>query len=180
MKRAAAAAIVGSTLALASPAHAVEREHHIGVGVGPNVLVSSGATSIGAAVDAHYVYGITDQFNLLVEGSWSTVSFHGGNDPSHTRPNWLATGDAGASYVLDVLRWVPYFGLLIGATTLSGGPLDRTKVLPDVSIAVGLDYRIDRSWSVGVAGREHLLLTEESTYPSIIQVFARAEYSWGW
>ena len=75
---------------------------------------------------------------------------------------------------------MPYLGVLVGGTTLSGGPLGRTKVLPDLEIAAGLDYRIDRSWSVGVAAREHMQFTEMSTYPSMVQVFARAEYVWGW
>ncbi len=170
MRRGAAAAFTAfatSALALARPAHAVEREHRIGVGVGPSLLVASGQTNLGVGVDAHYVYGISDAFNLMVEGSWANVTFRGESDAPRTRPNWLATGDVGASYVFDVLRWVPYVGVLVGGTTLSGGPLGRTKILPDLEIAAGLDYRIDRSWSVGVEAREHMQFTEMSTYPSI-------------
>jgi hypothetical protein len=53
-------------------------------------------------------------------------------------------------------------------------------VLPDVEIALGLGYRIDRSWAVGAAVREQMFFTEMSTYPSNTQIFARAEYCWGW
>ena len=180
MKRSLALAVLGATTALAPAARAVEREHQVGAGVGPTFFVANGKTSFGGGFDAHYTYGLTDAFNLLVEVSWATVAFHGGTDPSHTRPSWVAGGEVGASYVFDVLRWVPYVGVLVGGGPVSGGPLGRTKMLPDVVLALGLDYRIDRSWAVGAAVREHMFYTEMSTYPSNTQIFARAEYTWGW
>ncbi|MCL2451176.1 MAG: hypothetical protein FWD17_19700 [Polyangiaceae bacterium] len=181
MRRAAAAIALGVVvLAQAAEAEAVEREQHAGVDVGPGFFVSRNHTSTGASIAAHYTYGLTDEFDLTAEASWSLVSFTGGSDPTHTRPDWLASADVGAAYVLDVIRWVPYVGVLVGATTLSGGPLGRSKVLPDAAIAIGLDYRIDRSWVVGVAGRQRMLFTDASTYPSYTQVLARFEYTWGW
>jgi hypothetical protein len=180
VRRVAAAIALGATLAAAQPARAVEREHHVGVDVGPAIFVSKGHTTAGAAFVGHYTYGLTDAFDLMVEASWSFTSFTGGADSTHTRPAWLANADVGAAYVFDVLRWVPYLGGLVGATTLSGGPLGRTKVLPDITLALGLDYRIDRRWVVGVAGRQRLLLTDAATYPSDTQVLARFEYTWGW
>jgi hypothetical protein len=167
-------------VALAPPAQAVEHEHHVGVGLGPSVLVASGRTGFGGAVDVHYLYGINDTFNLMVEGSFSLLPSHAGDDALHTRPSRLGSGDVGVSYVFDVLSWVPYVGVLGGAYVLDGGSLDHAKVLPAVVLAAGLDYRIDRSWVVGVAVREHLFFTEASTYPSLVQVLARVEYTWGW
>ena len=83
-------------------------------------------------------------------------------------------------YVLDVLRWVPYGGALLGAGALGGGNLDATQVLLDGQIALGLDYAINRSWAVGGAFRQHFFLTKMDTYPSYTTLFLRAEYVWGW
>ena len=57
--------------------------------------------------------------------------------------------------------------------------MKRTKFLPGVELALGLDYRISPSIAVGVAGRQHLL-SETDTYPSFTQLLARFEYIWGW
>lgn len=182
-RRAAVAAVcLGAALGgSASPVHAVERENHLGAGIGPGFFDASGSAPIGGGVEAHYTYGLSDAFDLLAEGSWSTARFGGGGSPAaRTRPSWVFTGGVGATYVFDVLQWVPYAGILVEAATLSGGPLGRTKVLPDAVLAVGLDYRLGPSWAVGVAARQHMFFTEASTYPSDTQVLARFEYTWGW
>jgi hypothetical protein len=51
--------------------------------------------------------------------------------------------------------------------------------LGGLSIAAGLDYRLSRSFAIGVALRQHMV-TDPNTYPSLSQAFARAEYTWGW
>jgi hypothetical protein len=168
----------------ARPALAVEREHHVGADLGGSMLVvaDKGSADIGGAAGAHYTYGLSDAFNLMVEGAWSLLSLDETRKAStpRTRPSWAANADVGLGYVLDVLTWVPYGGLLVGAYSLSGGTIDGTKFLPGVEIALGLDYRFSRSVAGGVALRQHLLVTELSTYPSFTQAFARIEYTWGW
>jgi hypothetical protein len=185
MSRALAAALLAALLALVRPARAVERENAIGVDLGGAVLVVADKSSqdIGASVGLHYTYGLSDAFNLVADAGWSLVALNEGlTDPStpRTRPTHVTNAGAGLAYVLDVLRWVPWGAVEIGGYALQGGTLDAVKVLPGAAVAVGLDYRLDRSWSVGASGREHLLFTEMSTYPSFIQVLARVEYVWGW
>lgn len=169
---AAVCGVVATTFA--NSAGAVEREHHLGLDLGANALVLGGSGSdTGISVGAHWTYGLTDQFDVMVESAWSTETFG-------RRPGSVANAGAGLSYVLDVLQWVPYAGLLVGGYELVGSAIGGPKLLPGVVIALGLDYRINRELQVGIAVREHMLFTEVSTYPSFIQALARVEYTWGW
>ena len=182
MKPAAAAAAVAA-FALTSRAGAVEREHHLGVDLGGALLVMSDKTDLGGGGGAHWTYGLSDAFNLMVEGAWSLVAL-GENVRSattpRTRPGSLGNVDVGIGYVLDVGQWVPYGGALMGGYALTGGTVRGTTVLPGLVTALGLDYRFDRSWAAGLAFRQHFFVTEISTYPSFTQVFARFEHTWGW
>jgi hypothetical protein len=177
-------AAAGCVATLASPARAVEREHHVGVDLGASMLVVNDKSSpdLGPMVGAHWTYGLTDAFNLMAEGSWSLLALNekiDGKTTPLTRPEWGATGDVGVAYVFDVLRWVPYAGLLVGGYALGGGTIQGTRVLAGAEIEVGLDYRFNRSLCAGVAARQHML-TDANTYPSFTQLFAQLEYTWGW
>jgi hypothetical protein len=173
---AAAGALVA---ALSFPAGAVEREHHLGVGAGASMLVMSDKTHVGAVAGAHWAYGLTDAFNLMAEGAWSLAT-PGERLQVKGAPRGVTNVDVGLGYVFDVLRWVPYAGALVGGYALTGGTVDGAKILPAIAIALGLDYRLGRSWAVGVAFRQHLLFTDMSDYPSFTHLFARFEYTWGW
>ncbi len=183
--RAGAGAAACAALALLpATARAVEREHALGVDLGPTVFVvaDKGSPDIGGSVGLHYSYGLSDAFNLLLDGGWSLVALNEGGDSSTptTRPTMLWGGAAGLAYVLDVLRWVPWGGAEIGFVGMSGGTIQGNRVLPDAILSVGLDYRLTRSWTLGASLRQHMLFTDMSDYPSWTQVFARFEYVWGW
>jgi hypothetical protein len=179
----AAAAVAAAGMALASRAGAVEREHHLGLDLGGSMLVLNDKTDLGGGAGAHWAYGLTDAFNVMAEGAWSLVSIGEkvqSTSTPRTRPGSVANGDVGLAYVLDVGQWVPYAGALAGASALTGGTVSKTKILPDLVTALGLDYRFGRSWAAGLAFRQHFFVTEISTYPSFTQVCARFEYTWGW
>jgi hypothetical protein len=170
--------------AVARPALAVERENHVGVDLGASILVVHDKSSpdVGGGAAAHWTYGLTDALNLMVEGGWSLLALGEkvqGESTPRTRPTWGANADVGVAYVFDVLRWVPYVGLLGGGYALAGGTIQGTKWLAGGVIALGVDYRFNRSLAAGVAVRQHML-TEPGTYPSFTQTFARLEYTWGW
>jgi hypothetical protein len=182
----AAAAGLGVALAVvtfAPLAGAVERENHLGVDAGASMLVISGKGSpdVGGTFGAHWTYGLTDAFNLMVDGSWSLVSL--GEKPAKgvpdTHPSNVTGLDAGIAYVLDVLQWVPWGGLFAGGFALDGGTVPGVRILPGWGIALGLDYRLSRSWAVGFSVRQ-TMLSDVSTYPSYTQAFARFEHTWGW
>lgn len=186
MRRAPASIAIGLTaLLVAREASAVEHQHHLGLAPSLSMLkVDDKSTlSTGAGVAAHYAYGLTDQFNLMGEGSLSIVAANQGQDQPtspRTRPSEVDHVSLGVGYVIDILQWVPYFGVLAGGYRLSGGTLDKSLFLPGAEVGVGLDYQLSRSLAVGLAGRQHLLFTKLSTYPSYTTVMLRLEYMWGW
>jgi hypothetical protein len=182
VKRRLAPVFAAAGAALFSPpANAVEREHHLGLDAG-GLVESDESPDVGISLGAHWAYGLNDAWNLMAEASWSFVSL--GNDPPGVtpprRPSSIGNADVGVGYVFDVIRWVPYAGLMAGGYDLSGGTVGRATFLPGGVIAIGVDYRVGRSLAIGVAAREHMFLTELSRYPSYSQVFARVEYTWGW
>jgi hypothetical protein len=197
MKRsvAVAAAVTAGSAAFAPTARALEGEQHLGVDTGPSVLVINNKSTpdIGVTLGGHYSYSLSDAFNFVAEGAFSLVALgQNADDPkqAHTYPAWVANADVGVAYVFDVLRWVPYAGLLVGAYDLSGATINGMKILPGAELALGLDYRWSPTLSFGVAVHEHFLSAglfaralsqaDNSTYPSFTQVLARAEYVWGW
>lgn len=192
MKRVAALAAAIACVGHSPIAEAVEREHQLGVDVGPNMLVIGKLNpTFGLSTGAHYTYGLNDQFTLLAEATWSFVSLGetvNAKTP-HTHPAWIGNADVGIGYVFDVLRWVPYAGILLGGYTLAGRTIGPVKEYIGVELTLGLDYRIDRRWTVGAVLRQHMMSDPTlypdfdnafSAYPSFSQALIRADYVWGW
>lgn len=170
-------------LACAREARAVEHQHHLGLGGGLSMLkVDDKSTmSVGAGFELHYAYGLNDQFNFIAEGTSSIVALNearGANIP-RTRPSAVDSLALGGAYVIDVLRWVPYIGVLGSGYSLGGGSLDHSIIVAGVQVAAGLDYDITRHIAVGFAYRQHMLLSKMDTYPTYSTFFLRAEYVWG-
>jgi len=185
MKHGVALALAVASFAVSVPARAVEREHALGMDAGGAIFMVADKSSpdIGGSVGLHYTYGLSDAFNLVANAGWSLVALNETlADPTtpRTRPTNVSNADVGVAYVLDVLQWVPWGAFEAGGYALQGGTIEGVKVLPGVAIAVGVDYRLNRSWSIGIEAREHLLFTEMSTYPSFLQGLVRFEYVWGW
>jgi hypothetical protein len=168
--------------ALTREAGAVEQEHHLGVDLGVGMLTISDQSTpdIGAGVGLHYTYGLTDQFNLISEVQYSRVAFNAisqADPPTH--PANVGNADVGVAYVLDVMRWVPYFGGLAGAYVLDGGTIPGNLVLPGAELAVGMGYLLTPVWSLGIEASEHFLFTDMSLYTSFTNVVVRVEFIWG-
>jgi outer membrane protein W len=180
----ASLATVSALSVLPGTAFALEHQHHIGLDPSLAMLKVDDKSSIssGAGLGVHYTYGINDQFNLMVEANGSIVARNQQQDmpeSPHTRPAEVDHGLIGVGYVIDVLQWVPYFGLLTGGYRLAGGTLDKTLFVYGGALQVGLDYQFTRHWALGVAAQQHLLFTKMSTYPSYTTGMLRLEYMWG-
>jgi hypothetical protein len=183
MRGHAALAVLLAGGTLATRAGAVEREHALGVDAGPAVLVIADKSTpdVGGTVGLHYSYGLSDAFNLVASAGWSLLAVGNLQDGSSppTRPTNMTNVNAGVAYVLDVLQWVPWISGELGGYALQGGTIGGVKLDVGVAVGLGLDYKLNRSWSVGVAVHQHFLL-DMSTYPSFTQALARFEYVWGW
>jgi hypothetical protein len=184
---AASSLVLSGALALATAgdAHAFERQHHVGVDLGVSLLnvADKSTLSVGPTFGAHYVYGLSDTWNLLVEGAYARVAKEElvlNDETPRTRPTSVWNGGVGIAYVLDVLRWVPYGGIIPSGYMLTGGTLEQPTYAFGGALALGLDYGVTRNLNVGIAFREHFMLTKASTYPTFTTFFARVEYVWGW
>jgi hypothetical protein len=177
-KRVLSVAVALSLVSGAAKAWAVEREHALSVGVGGSILdvSSKGSADVGGGAAVAYSYGLSDALNFMAEASWSLVAL---KETARNAPEMATTLNVGVGYVFDVVRWVPYAGLLVGSAALNGGGINGVKFVPEAALALGFDYRFDRTWSAGIALRQYMF-TDPGTYPSYSQAFARVEYIWGW
>lgn len=173
-----AAALSLAALLASSRASAFERQWHAGGAVG-YALLADGGSYPGIGANFHLAYGLTDAFNALVQVD--TASHPGGE-------LMFLGGSVGASYVIDILQWVPYLGLMAGGFDLvrlgpCGAPGEQSCHTGKFGLSVpfGIDYAFSRSFTVGFAGKYTLLLPGASDSPgSYFTAYARAEFIWGY
>lgn len=172
------------TMLGASEAQAFERQHHLGVEGGFGILkvADKDTLDLGAGPQVHYAYGNSDAFNFMVEAGYMQVAIEeaAGAKITPNRPTGVTNLGVGIAYVLDVVRWVPYGGVLADGYVFTGGNLDKPRFAAGVALALGLDYQFSRNFAVGFAFRQHFALSAITDYPSYSQFFLRAEYVWGW
>jgi hypothetical protein len=177
-------ALVVALAASPREAQAIERQHHLGLDPSLSMLKVDDKSSLstGVGLGVHYTYGLSVQFNFMAELNASIVAANQKQDmpeSPHTRPAEVDHALVGIGYVIDVLRWVPYFGVLVGGYRLSGGTLDNALLVGGAAVQLGLDYQLSRHWAIGAAAQQHFLVTKMSTYPSYTTVMLRFEYMWG-
>ncbi len=178
-------ALIGCTAITfaAQSASAFERQHHFGLDGGLGMLKVGGkdSLSVGGGGGLHYSYGLTDAFNLMIEGAFMPVALEElpGKGVAANRPTSVANVGAGVSYVLDVVRWVPYFGLLAEGYSFNGGTVRGTSLGAGVALALGLDYAFNRRFAAGFAFRQHFAFSAITDYPSYSQFLLRVEITWG-
>ncbi len=184
----AAAALVGLT---ALDAAAVERQWQVGAGLGWAHVKRGDFSGSSVGPSLHLSYGLTDMFNVMVETSHVPVVLSGalpsGQHGAVPRTFALQTATAGIAYTLDVLRIVPYAGVLVGGARMSAGQktvaafrgTEGVDYRPDLVLALGADYHVTRELAVGVALRLHEMPGGDEAQSST-QALVRAGYVWGW
>jgi opacity protein-like surface antigen len=167
-------ATAAALLAAASRAGAFERQFHLGADGGWSAVSWRGAVHGGWGAGAHLTYGLTDAFNAMLELAATDHAVAPG------RPDLVVmSGAAGVAYTLDVLRWVPYGGLLVGGYRFSGAELERPHAKLGFQVAIGLDYQLSRSWAVGGQVKYHTF-SDDPLSAHYLTTFARVAYLWGW
>jgi hypothetical protein len=175
----AAVAVLATIGLVPKLASAYERQWHAGAALGYALQGDASGLANGFGGGLHLAYGLNDTFNAMLDVD---ATYHPGNKLV------LGSATAGVGYVFDVLRWVPYIGLMAGAYDVfntsgaCGGPSQPHCVATHLGAAIpaGLDYQLSRSVAVGGQVKYNLLFLGSDAPAHYLTVFARAEYTWGW
>lgn len=161
------------------PASADKGQKRFGVQAGFAGLSSEGSFA-GYGGGLTFGYGLTDAWTLRLDGTASS------NQATDKGGRSLVLGQSiGVQYALDVIEFVPFFGVYASLYELRGGGLAGTQLKPALSLGVGLDWLASRSFAFGVDVRIHALPADFIGSPSDPTPFyqttmAKAEYTWGW
>jgi hypothetical protein len=174
MKVHATAILVSLAAWLQSPtALGFEEEWHVGGGIGA-VSTSESRLGLGPAVNVYGAYGLDDMFDVKLDFAASNHAFEVA--PGTTDRRSIYTGALGISYKLDVIEWIPYFGVQLGwLHTDLPEDLDMGTSGWLLGAMIGLDYFVTPHLAVGVANQFFTLLEGGG----IVDLFLRAEYHWG-
>jgi len=108
-----------------------------------------------------------------------TIESRDPDNPTVLAPLLVTDAWVGATYALDVFRYIPYVGLsLVGyATSPPSGPQD-TVLGPDLGakLTIGLVYRPTRDWSIGSAIEVHSSLLQLGALSLYSQVTVNVGY----
>jgi len=190
---AGAAAAALAALAWPERAEAFERQWHVGAQASYDLFIRPSIGGIhGVAGGAHLAYGLNDMFNLIFDVGVGVFP-NPGYDPAMSRPELVIPRiNAGASYVFDVIQWVPWVGLTVGAADVIGTsqaacfpgangavPTLCNEFRLGLSVPFGVDYQPNRSLAVGLSGRYTLMLFGPDV-EHLVTVGIRVEHMWGY
>lgn len=175
MRAAAAWFVVAALGVVATPAaRAGDGERAVSLGLGyatyatPNAAADQTLTpTAGAAVAATYERGFG------ADTAWRADLVLGGYLGGGTAGSALAT--IGLSYRVDVLKYVPYLEVGIGALIHAGGPFE-TGAEPALRLGGGVDWLRGRARSFGVA----VAMTSFASDTTTLAVSVRSTWRWGY
>jgi len=125
---------------LAGPARADDGESAISISAGYASFAIPEHEPPGGALGLEYEHGLSDVFWLRAAAAGGVYGADGG-------PSYAAQGSIGLTYVVDVVKYIPYLHLGIGGVGVFGGAVDR-QLHPVAELGAGLDIlaRRDLSW----------------------------------
>jgi hypothetical protein len=89
--------------------------------------------------------------------------------------SYSAAAAGGLVYRFDVLRYVPYALVEVGASLVGGGPVPAPVLDPVVQIGGGLDVLLGRERSWGIEARVASFAGDTTT----VSISARTTWRWG-
>lgn len=140
-------------------------------------LDGQGASGGGGTLQG--TYGLTDSLALQLTGGAlahpvALATEPGAAEMARTGTAVFWNVSAGVVYALDIVRIVPYFEASLGLAGLSGaGPEGGTELHLLLSLGVGGDYLINRTWSIGGGLRYGTFLTDPGRAPFYLMVGPR-------
>ncbi len=170
---------LGIAACLVAPrAGAFEGQWHLGAGLGMMSYRGDSNYSM-LELTLHGAYGISDSFDARLELGESVPLSSGDSNRS------LGYAEGILAYKLDVIEWIPWAGLGVGAFAASGGlqGMRREPVQPAASLWFGLDYAFAREWGIGAFVSVHSWIadsTRSSLRYAATNFGLRVERRFGW
>jgi hypothetical protein len=180
---------VAALLCASARAAATEGETDVAAAALASFLEARGkGTHAGAALAVTARHGVTDAFDLAAEASFAL------------HPTIAASRlgfAAGVHYVVDVARFRPHLGLLLGMedlwtltcdprpSNLEGVATPRPPLFacghelrPAAVLPLGIEYAPDAPWRIGLATRVGLLPFRQDVPDTLITVSVGASFAW--
>jgi hypothetical protein len=151
-----------------SPALASDGEHALSVSMGYGTYLVPDYSPDGAILGLSYRRGFSDAFCFRVSGGGGL--YYGADQLTYSGHMTV-----GVTYLLDVLKYVPYVEVGAGAIVIAGGDAGR-DLSPLVQVGVGLDILRSRTFSYGIKLEFESLLQETSFFHAGV----RATWRWGY
>jgi hypothetical protein len=167
--RLALAASLGLALLLPAAAAGDEGESALSIGAGLATFTIPDHGGLGGTIGGDYERGLSDAFWLRASAAGA---IYRGSDAEGAVYGGRAT--IGLTYVVDVLKYVPYIHLGAGGLAL-GGPEIDAELRPLGEIGVGLDVLSRRGLSYGPFARLQTSFDETA----FVEVGARVTWRWG-
>lgn len=123
--------------------------------------------TVGGVATVTFERGVTEY------GAWR-VRAAGGQYTSDEGTAVTGLVTAGVSYRLDVLKYVPYAAIGVGALARSGGPFE-TGIEPAIELSGGVDWLLGRSRSVGL----DIAATDVIGDTTTLAITLRSTWRWG-
>jgi hypothetical protein len=170
------AGVLGALL-VTGRAGAFERQWHFGAGGG--FATPGGGYKLGPAVGLHAAYGLSDVFDARLEVLLSRHRPVAPKDPAAPRAplGQFYGAKLGIAYKLDVIQWIPYFGVSAGFLGMVDEWEPYRGAQATLGLMAGLDYALTRSVGLGV-----VVTVDYPLGPPAVMTagLLRAEYRFGW
>jgi len=157
-----------ASAALGPPPAAADRgESTLSVDVSFASFAISDQDGLGGALGVDYERGLSDAF-------WLRAAAGGAYYRRDEGGAYAGSGAVGLTYVVDVVKYVPYLSVGLGAVFLDGAAIDG-ELHPTVEIGIGLDFLTRRGLSYGAFARFGSFLEDSSFFTAGL----RMTWRWG-
>ena len=148
------------------PVRADEGQSALSVSVGYQSFTVPKHAPPGGGVGLEYERGLGQAFSLRAAAG-------GGLFDESGQASYSGQATLGLTYVVDIIKYVPYLTGGLGATVLGGGAVD-TEVHPVVELGAGIDLLTRRGLSYGAWVRVASFLDDSALYGAGLRV------TWRW
>lgn len=150
-----------------SPALASDGENALSLSANYGTYLIPDYSPHGGVIGIAFERGFSDSLSWRVAGGGGL--FYGSDQLTYS--GHLTVG---MTYLLDVLKYVPYVELGAGAIAIAGGELE-TRIKPLIQVGLGIDVLRSRTFSYGIRLEFESLLQETSFFT----LGVRATWRWG-